>query len=745
MARRTAAWLAWNLAASAFGGQAVAEPAQDPVGSGLANPVPSSTVASSSTAHDASELAPPRTSSAAAPSELFEIHVLGERLSSPRGAGGGRIPRDQLNAAPHALTAELLSSSPGMFVDHEDGEGVANDVLLRGFDLDHGGGIELHAGAIPLNVPTHIHGQGYADLNVVIPEVVRSLHVTQGVFDPRQGDFAIAGSVQFDLGVEERGLHVKGGYGSFRQRRALVIWAPERVTGDSFGAVAFRHTDGFGPKNRAASSANAIGQLEVDLGSRYRLTLTGIAYTAEATLAGVVRANDLDAGRLDLFDSYPSALAGGQSAFTAQTMLGVAVERFAEDGAQLRLSGWARLGRFRLRENFTGAIESSQASGLSGLGDLDETKNDETAFGAAALYRFPRVRPAENTSIGLESGLSLRTSSTDQEQNLLQPRELTAWDRRYQAAVSAGDLGLYVDVDLRLWRMLRLSGGLRADGLYLSTDARVVKRLEGEPAPIIPGKARSQLEATWGPRASLELAFDRWIHGMISYGEGFRSSSGRQLVERPEQSGAAKSRTAEAGLRVELDQQRVELKSAFFLTLLSDELTFDAEKGGLESAGPSTRRGVVASIVARPFRWLVGTAAATYVRATYDAGGPVIGVPPLLLRLDCAVRQPLAELASGTLVGRAGLGLTYLAGRAISSDESGAAVTVVNAALGARSGPVEIGVDAYNLLDRRYPDRESRFASNWTTDAQLPMRATSERHVSAAPPRTLIGWIMLHL
>ncbi|RXL50952.1 TonB-dependent receptor, partial [Citrobacter sp. AAK_AS5] len=72
----------------------------------------------------------------------------------------------------------------------------------------------------------HIHGQGYADLNVLIPETVRSVRVLEGVHDPHQGDFAVAGSVDFDLGVEERGVHATATYGSFDTKRLVAIFAP---------------------------------------------------------------------------------------------------------------------------------------------------------------------------------------------------------------------------------------------------------------------------------------------------------------------------------------------------------------------------------------------------------------------------------------------------------------------------------------------------------------------------------------
>src|SRR5262249_9774309 len=133
-----------------------------------------------------------------------EVVVKGTGWPSPRGLGDFRVTRDLLVASPRQQTSEMLSAAPGFFVDHEDGEAVGNHVFLRGFDLDHGSGIEMRVGSVPINIPMHIQGQGYADANFIIPEAVENIRVIEGPFDPRQGDSAIVGSAYFDLGVPER-------------------------------------------------------------------------------------------------------------------------------------------------------------------------------------------------------------------------------------------------------------------------------------------------------------------------------------------------------------------------------------------------------------------------------------------------------------------------------------------------------------------------------------------------------------
>ena len=118
---------------------------------------------------------------------LEQVQIHGVGWSSPRGIGDLRITREQLDSSPHQQTSEMLSVAPGFFVDHEDSEGLGNDVHLRGFDLDHGSGIEMRLGSIPeVNVPLHILGQGYADVSFIIPESrARDSRCSRGTYDPR--------------------------------------------------------------------------------------------------------------------------------------------------------------------------------------------------------------------------------------------------------------------------------------------------------------------------------------------------------------------------------------------------------------------------------------------------------------------------------------------------------------------------------------------------------------------------------
>jgi iron complex outermembrane receptor protein len=673
------------------------------------------------------------------------VQVRGHGWSSPRGLGDVRIKRELLEASPRQQTSEMLSAAPGFFVDHEDGEGVGNDVYLRGFDLDHGSGIEMRVGSIPINIPTHIQGQGYADANFIIPEVVRSVRVLEGPYDPRQGDAAIVGSAYFDLGVAERGYQLKTTYGSFNQARVVGIVAPPEADEETFAAFALRSTDGFG-QDRASKSGSAMAQYGFDIGARDHLRLLATAYAARQSEPGVVRLDDYSAGRIGFYDAYPF-LSQNQGVASSRFIVGADFDHVAPSGARFEFAPWIMWTDFRARQNFTGDIQSSQIEpAIGGLGDLFETTNVETAGGFTTRFHAAPVHLGEFVEVTGEPGILVRAGHTDQTKSLLDPVALFAWDRRIDAGLDTLDAGAYVDLDVRLFKRLRVSGGPRADFLVEAVNDRLANLVPGAtPAGALPGARRNLTAVAAGPRITAEYAITPSITPVFSYGEGFRSLDQDRLAE-----GAApysKVRSVEGGMRAAVLGDRYTTTLAVFETRVGNELVFEAEAGGLETEQQSIRRGVVGSFVAKPFEWLLVSTALSINSAVFATNVPgvahfVPNVPAILFRGDATVRGPIGRVGGKEVTGRAGVGYTLLGGRHLTDSVIGPTTNVLNAGAGVRYGWLELGIEAYNVLGLRYADDEEVYVSNWSTRPG-PQPASLGTHITAAPPRTILGTVAL--
>src|SRR5262249_4184647 len=152
--------------------------------------------------------------------------------------------------------------APGILLTNEGGEGHPERIFLRGFDAREGQDIELGVGGVPVNESGNLHGNGFADLHFVIPELVESLRVLEGTFEPRQGNYAVAGSADYELGLADRGLIAKGSIGSFGTDRVAILFGPAGQSAHTFAGASLEKTDGYG-QNRSAKSAAAMAQWEL--------------------------------------------------------------------------------------------------------------------------------------------------------------------------------------------------------------------------------------------------------------------------------------------------------------------------------------------------------------------------------------------------------------------------------------------------------------------------------------------------
>ncbi|MFK7991958.1 MAG: TonB-dependent receptor [Sandaracinaceae bacterium] len=701
---------------------------------------------------EVSEPTHPTPSEDEAPEVGVTARVESETRVEDRGAGSFEIDRDILAAAPRREGADMLLSVPGVFAARAEGLAIGHRINLRGFDAEHGQDVELRVGGLPVNLPSHIHGQGYADVGFLIPDVVQRVRATEGVYDPRQSDFAVAGTIDFDLGVAraERGFRAASSYGAFNTFQQLLLWAPESEREATFGAVQYEHTEGFGQR-RGGDRISALVQAEARSGD-WRLRGLGIVYGARADLAGVLRADDIEAGRVGFYDTYAHPTAQSQNALTGRFLGGFFGTYRADGGSNGGFSVWVGADTFRLQENFTGFIQRSRVlPGVAGRGDLIEQRNQTLSVGLSGRFRTEAWRPWEWLAARVEVGLDGRLDFLEQGQSLLARRNET-WDQRVDASVFGTQGGLFADLELRLTRHLRINGGVRGALLLYEVDDRL-----GNFAPdfrprdsFIMGFRRSAGGATVGPRVSAEVKPLEWLSLRAAYGQGYRSPQARTL-EDGERAPFTTVQSGDLGAVFEFDRV-LRVAVTGYWTELSDDVAFEPREGRLERIGASRRLGAVLYAQARPLDWLVGAVSVTYVNAEllepppatadnpqppFEPGQNLPYVPPVVLRADVGVRGTLVEDVLGeSLRGRLGVGYSLLSPRPLPYGGFAEPIHLFDAGGSLAWGPVDLGVSVFNLLDTRFAAYEFLFTSNWDPEA-IPARLPA-RHLAAGAPFSLM-------
>ena len=213
---------------------------------------------------------------------LEEVEVVDsaeDLIGSANSATEGTVTQKQIESRPILRVGELLETVPGVIVTQHSGAGKANQYFLRGFNLDHGTDIGTTLVGIPLNYRTHGHGQGWTDLNVLIPELVSGIQYKKGPYYAEDGDFSAAGSINIDYVTRLERSIVELGYGGFGYRRALVASSPKVGPGHLLYAIEYQHSDGPWVNPDDYGKFNLVLRYGVE-NAQNRWSVTATSYTA---------------------------------------------------------------------------------------------------------------------------------------------------------------------------------------------------------------------------------------------------------------------------------------------------------------------------------------------------------------------------------------------------------------------------------------------------------------------------------
>jgi len=722
---------------------------------GIAAPVPDVTQPPAS---EGSEAAPAEESvrgRADGGEEVIEVTAATRRHVPTRGTSDFQIETAQLAEVPRGNASEFLKLAPGVLLTNEGGEGHAEQVFLRGFDAREGQDVEFSVDGVPINESGNFHGNGYSDTHFIIPELVQSLRVLEGPFDPRQGNYAVAGSAEFHLGLTERGLLAKVSDGSYGTRRALIAYGPPGSSTGTFAAAQLYQTDGYG-QNRDGHSASAMAQYEARNGSSlYRVTAQ--AYTASFHTAGVLREDDFAAGRVGFYDTYDFL----QGEDAARYSIAAAVES-RTDRIAFTNQVFAIYRPLRLREDFTGFlldVQEPDQRAHAQRGDLIDLQVKETTLGARGSARLSGEWLDLQQQI--ELGYFARHDIASGFQQRIEAATRAPYLTEANLDSNLDDIGLYADANLRFLPWLALRGGFRADLFTYNVQNLCAVRSVEHPSPTSPepdvscktqegtlgahrepNQSASTASSTTMPRASVIVGPWAGVSLSASYGRGVRSIDPVYITQDRATPFASVTAT-EAGMTFEgtiLPDVRMAFGTAIFRTHVDQDLIFSQTAGRNTLAGGTTRVGSASAVrISGPvFDVSVN---GTYVHATLDDTGLLIPyVPDLVLRGDGAVftdlpwkilnlegRPARITLATGiTFVGRRPLPFGTRSDRIFTID--------TNVEIG---WPIlRVGLSVTNLLDSQYRLGEYNFASDFHSQSQPTL--VPVRHFAAGAPRALL-------
>ncbi|HVW27855.1 MAG TPA: TonB family protein [Polyangiaceae bacterium] len=724
---------------------------------------PPVTVAPATPAAPAPEATPPApkptTRPPSPPEAAIDVTVRGRSRPPSRGASDYQIEVGGLATVPRQNAAEMLKLAPGILLTNEGGEGHAEQVFLRGFDAREGQDIEFTVDGVPINESGNLHGNGYSDTHFIIPELVDSLRVVEGPFDPRQGNYAVAGSADYHLGLALRGITAKFTAGSYGTYRELVTYGPPGGSPGTFAAGELYQTSGFG-QNRDGRRGTVMAQYEANAGASTTYRLAATAYSASFHTAGVLRDDDYRAGRVGFYDTYDPLQGEDSSRYSVsgeiETHTGNIVTRN-------QLFAIAR--PLRIRENFTGFlldVQEPQQDPHPQRGDLIDLHNQAWTIGAKGAAHAAQAVLGQRQEF--EVGYFARGDFVSSMQQRIEAATGHPYHTDVDLDSTLGDFGLYADANLRFTRWLSVRGGVRGDVFTFDLNDKCAVQSVEHPSMTNPPDDQSCLSqqnfgayrdpnqrvstasTAYMPRGSLIVGPFYGVSASASIGKGVRSIDPiyvAQDVNTPFASVVA----YEGGLSYEhrfASGIDVGARSVVFDTHVDHDLIFSQTAGRNTLAGPTTRLGSASS--ARLTGGFYDVAAnLTYVHATFDDTHLLIPyVPDLVLRVDNAF---FGDLPWWTLAGHAlrasfATGVTYVGPRPLPYDTRSDTIFTIDNNLTVGWSFVDLSLSIQNLLDSRYRLGEYNYASDFHSQAFPTL--VPVRHFSAGAPRIILFSIALN-
>jgi hypothetical protein len=518
-------------------------------------------------------------------------------------ASQGAITARQLDVRPLMRVGEVLETVPGMIASSHAGGGKANQYFLRGFNLDHGTDFAQTIADVPVNLPTHAHGQGYSDINFMIPELVSGLQYSKGPYYADQGDFATAGAANtnYVTSIDRPLLRVEiGGQG---YERALFAGSHPVQRGNLLAALDVSHNDG--PWLQPDAFQKLIGFLRYSQGD----AINGFAVTAMGYH-----------GQWNSTDTIPTrALADGSiSRFgTLDPRDGGHTYRYSLSGDWQRGSGSALtkitayglgydLGLF---SNFTFFLEDPV------YGDQHEQADHRFVSGATVTHR----RQTRWQGRAVQNTLGLQVRNDDVTNLALYHTEArTRLSTTSQAAAMESTAGVFAQNEIEWTPWFRSMAGLRTDATRFRVDDRLDALNSGvTTASMINPKGG----VTFGPWADTEF--------YVNAGEGFHSNDARGALAVRDLNGnpvtpvtpLVKAKGAEVGVRT-VAVPHLQTTVTVWMLRLDSELTWDGDTFASVPSPASKRSGVELANYYSPRRWLTLDADASWSQARYREVNP---------------------------------------------------------------------------------------------------------------------------
>jgi outer membrane receptor for Fe3+-dicitrate len=503
------------------------------------------------------------------------------------------ISRLDLNITPVNSSQEVLRKVPGLFIGQHAGGGKAEQIFLRGFDVDHGTDVSITVDGMPVNMVSHAHGQGYSDLHFVIPETINKIDFGKGAYYAAEGDFNTAGYVNFKTKDYLKESSISFSAGQFNTLRTVGLFdlLETAKNQNAYLAMEYIATDGPFKSSQNFNRLNLFGKYIMYLPDNNKLTLTASHFTSRWDASGQIPQREVDNGNITRFGAIDDTEGGA----TERTNFNVTFDKYISNNTKLRANVFYSHYAFELFSNFTFFLEDPVN------GDQIKQKEDRNIFGANSEIIFNTF--LGDTELTLTSGLGIRHDIIDDVELSRTLNRTTTLENIQLGDINQTNIDAFVNAQFEFGK-LKIAPALRLDYFKFLYNDQLQTNYE----------TQSETKTILSPKLNFYYNAKDNLQLYLKSGLGFHSNDARVVVANDGKDILPRSYGADLGT-VWKPFPKLVVNSALWYLFLEQEFVYVGDAGIVEPSGKTRRYGIDLGLRYQINDWLFLDTDATFTNA----------------------------------------------------------------------------------------------------------------------------------
>ena len=642
-----------------------------------------------------------------------DIYSLEQVIIQPKLNPMTAISKIDLLAAPVNSSQEILRKVPGLFIGQHAGGGKAEQIFLRGFDIDHGTDLAISVDGMPVNMVSHAHGQGYADLHFVIPETIEKIDFGKGTYYANKGDFATAGYVGFQTkeGIDKNVISTE--VGQFNTFRTVGIFnlLENKKNQKAYFATEYVLTDGPFESPQNFKRINLFGKYTSILSDKSKLSIIASRFSSKWDASGQIPQRLVDNGTISRFGSVDDTEGGN----TSRTNFNVAYTKPIDENTFVKSNIFYSNYQFELYSNFTFFLEDPIN------GDQIRQKENRNIYGMNVEINRKKI-VNENNAL-FQFGFGFRADETTDTELSHTLNRSTTLDRLKLGDIDQTNIFSYLNAEFEFGK-LKINPAIRMDYFKFNYQDKLATTYN----------TLTENKVKFSPKLNFIFSQNANLQFYLKSGLGFHSNDARVVVANAGKEILPTAVGTDFGT-IFKPFPRLVVNAALWYLQLQEELVYVGDAATVEISGRTKRMGIDFGLRYQVTDYLFFDTDLNYTYArTVDAQQGENFIP---LAPDFTATAGLNAAKYKGFSG--GFHYRYLKSRPANEDNSivakGYMISDIN--LNYEYKNITFGLSAENIFNTQW--NETQFATE--SQLQNEVQSTEEIHFTPGAPFFLKGKI----